>query len=73
MSARELEADLRALGIDCAVDARDRLAILILNGDPGRLASDDDARRDAVRLAESHGFTHLALEIGEDGRADADS
>lgn len=72
MSARDLEADLRALGIDCAVDGRDRLAILIPNGDPGRLAS-DDVRREAVRLAESHGFTHLALEIGDDVRADADS
>lgn len=71
MSARELEADLRAIGIDCAVDARDRLAILIPVGDPGRLSA-DDVRREAVRLAESHGFTHLALEIGDDARADAD-
>lgn len=62
MNAAALEADLRALGIACTVEARDRLAILIPLDDDDGLA-DDSIRLEAVRLAEVHGFTHLALEL----------
>lgn len=70
MSARELEADLRAMGIECTVEAREKLAILIPAGDARRLSS-ADARLEAVRLAEAHGFTNLALEIGDEPPLDA--
>ena len=62
MNAAALEADLRALGITCAVEGRERLAILIPLDDDDRLA-DHSVRLEAVRLAELHGFTHLALEL----------
>ena len=64
MNAAALEADLRALGILCTIEARDRLAILVPIATADHL-DQETVRRDAVRLAESHGFTHLALEIGE--------
>ena len=59
-----LEAELLALGVACSVEVRDRLALVVPRGDHSRLA-DPDVRREAVRLAESHGFTHLALELAE--------
>ena len=62
MSSSALEADLRALGIACTIEARDRLAILIPLGDSSALEQ-EEVRRAAVRLAESRGFTHLALEL----------
>lgn len=64
MNAAALEADLRALGIACTIEARERLAILVSDGAADRL-EDEQVRRDAVRLAEARGFTHLAFEIGE--------
>ena len=62
MSAAGLERALAALGIDCTVEARDKLAIIIPRE---RAASLQDAslRRSAIALLSEHGFTHLALEI----------
>ena len=64
-----LEADLASLGVACTVEARERLALVILRGDHSRLA-EPDVRREAVRLAESHGFTHLALELPDESAAE---
>lgn len=65
MSAVSLEAALRSAGIPCAVEALDRLAVLTPDdADAGRAAIHD--RREALRLARAHGFTHLALELPRD-------
>ena len=69
MSAAALESGLRSMGMVCAVEARDRLAVLVPSGDVSRFA-DADFRRDVVRLAQEHGFTHIALEL--DGSTGAD-
>jgi len=66
MSAATLEVALRAQGIACHVEARDRLAIVVPesaapNGMPD-LAS-REARERVLALAREHGFTHLALEL----------
>ena len=56
-----LEGALQSLGVECAVEAHDRLAVVV-----SRRAEDflDPARREAaLRLATEHGFTHVALEL----------
>ena len=56
-----LEGALRSIGVDCAVEARDRLAVVV----PQRAEdfTDPTRREAALRLATEHGFTHLALEL----------
>jgi hypothetical protein len=57
-----LTTALRALGVDCGVEAFDRLAVLTPH--PGVLGLDDRATRQAVvRLAREHGFTNVAVEL----------
>ena len=62
MSADGLQRALRAIGIDCTVEARDKLAIIIPAA-PARNFSEASLRRAAVALLAEHGFSHLALEI----------
>ena len=64
MSAEGLAAALRDLGVDCAVEARGKLAVL-LAGDASPLER-DDVRQAALALLGPHGFTHLALELLDD-------
>jgi hypothetical protein len=62
VSADGLERALRAIGIECTVEARDRLAIII----PSTLTpqfSETAVRRAAIAMLPEHGFSHLALEI----------
>jgi len=79
MSAASLEADLLAIGIECTVEAHDRLAVLIPARDSAVLR-DAQLRRAAIALLPAHGFTHLALEltgsglgIGTDARSGSDA
>ena len=70
MSAESLRAALSALGIECTVEARDRLAVIVpTNG--GAALRDPAARRSALALLSEHGFTHLALEIPDAPADDA--
>ena len=62
MSAHTFEAALRASGIRCAVDAMDRLAVIVPEDAEAGLAM-VRARREALRMLGAHGFTHLALEL----------
>lgn len=70
MSADGLQRALRALGIDCTVEARDKLAI-IMPSEPGRDLSEISLRRSAIALLAEHGFTHVALEIPDSPAGDA--
>ena len=70
MSADGLERALRAIGIECSVEARDRLAIIIPKA-PTRDFSEPSLRRAAIALLPEHGFSHLALEIPETSDGDA--
>lgn len=70
MSADGLERALRAIGIECSVEARDRLAIIIPKT-PARDFTEPALRRAAIALLAEHGFSHLALEIP--GTPDADA
>lgn len=64
MSARSLEQALAADGVHCAVEPRDRLAVLTpLDERAVALLCTAERRRAATALAGEHGFTHLALEL----------
>lgn len=58
-----LESHVTDSGLDCRVEVRDRLAILIpeQNRDNGRLNAEQ--RRLILQLAKSEGFTHVAVEL----------
>lgn len=65
--APALATALAALGVRCEVEARGRLAVLVPRAP---LALDDPARRrELQRLAQRHGFTHVALELTDDDAA----
>jgi hypothetical protein len=62
--ADALETALAAIGVHCTVEAHGRLAVLVPSVPQPALA-EPAARRRATALAEAHGFSHLALELGE--------
>ena len=62
MSAASLEADLRALGYDCRVEALERVAVITLSSEISDPVP-SELRKDALRVAPTHGFTHVALEV----------
>jgi hypothetical protein len=62
MNPGTLETALAERGIACRVEVRDRMAVVVLGGDPSD-ARVREWRADAVRLARAHGFTHVALEL----------
>lgn len=70
-----LAAALAERGVECVVEARDRLAVLFAS-DEWPAPGDAAERRALHRLATAYGFTHVALELdaGEAGTAsDADA
>jgi hypothetical protein len=72
VSAERLALDLEALGLRCAVEPRERLAVLVpLAASAAVALVDEPTRREAVRLARACGFTHLAVELvpADAGRA----
>jgi hypothetical protein len=62
VNARALQDALGALGLECTVETRERLAVLI----PPTMATPvltGAMRQRVVALARAHGFSHVALEI----------
>ena len=66
--AEGLASALAALGVRGTVEAHGRLALLVAAVPPAALR-EPAGRRRAAALAEAHGFTHLALALGEEGGA----
>ncbi|HJR62316.1 MAG TPA: hypothetical protein VJ803_01345 [Gemmatimonadaceae bacterium] len=64
MSLERLQRALADIGLPGTLEARGSLIILKLDADVS--LEDDDVRDSAFRLASSHGFTHLALELPND-------
>ncbi|HUF25368.1 MAG TPA: hypothetical protein VMM18_00200 [Gemmatimonadaceae bacterium] len=67
MKANAFEAALRAEGIDCTVEERDALAVVVPGGDgmprAGGAVLDAAQRALVLRLGREHGFTHVAVEL----------
>ena len=62
MSAEALREALRHEGLACEVEGRERLAIVVPEGDVERFA-DPALRARLIDLGAAHGFTHVAVEI----------
>jgi len=69
-SAAGLATALGSLGLDCDVEAHERLAVLVPRERAPDLAS-PERRRAVQRLAEEYGFTHVAVELTEADEARA--
>ena len=63
--AAGLAAALADRGLPCRVEERERLAIVVPQGELPALG-DAATRRDVHRLATTYGFTHVALELDAD-------
>ena len=61
-----LESQVRESGVDCRVEMRDRLAILVPESG-GQLSAEQ--RRQILQLAKTEGFTHVAVELDPVGAA----
>ena len=64
MSAGALASALGAEGLPCAVEAFDRLALIVPDESDVRVA-DHEVRERVLSLAREHGFTHAAIELFE--------
>ncbi len=72
MNATALAEALRGQGLDCVVDARERMAVLVpATGEAAGALAAEARRRAVLELARAHGFTHVAIELIDDVRAPA--
>lgn len=67
-NATALAADLAKLGLQCALEARGGLALLLPQSDSVARLEKDETRRAVVALAKQHGFTHVAIELPSERR-----
>lgn len=63
MSAESLRDALLTIGLDCHVEPQGAVALLV--GADAQQLADADRRREVTRLARDHGFSTVALELGE--------
>lgn len=67
-NAVALAAAIAELGIDCALEARGGLALLLPTPEGVAALQVDESRRAVVALAREHGFTHVAIELPSERR-----
>ena len=60
------ETLVRASGLPCRVEGRERLAVLVPDGNAGAMQLTADERQRILQVARSEGFTHVALELHAD-------
>ena len=60
-----LEERLKGVGIECRVEARERLAVLIPVGSGWQWGAEQ--RRLAIQLAREAGFSHVSVELDPAG------
>jgi hypothetical protein len=63
-----LAAAIAKLGIDCALEVRGGLALLLPTLDGVAALQGDEPRRAVLALAKDHGFTHVAIELPSERR-----
>ena len=61
-------AELSKLGIECSLEMRGGLALLLPTRDGVAALQLDETRRAVLALARQHGFTHVAIELPNDRR-----
>ena len=67
-NAVALAAAIAELGIDCALEARGGLALLLPTPEGVAALQVDESRRAVLALAKEHGFTHVAIELPNERR-----
>jgi hypothetical protein len=63
-----LAAAIAELGIDCALETRGGLALLLPTPEGVAALQVDERRRAVLALAKAHGFTHVAIELPSERR-----
>jgi len=63
-----LGAAIAKLGIDCALEVRGGLALLLPTAEGAAALQVDEKRRAVLALAKEHGFTHVAIELPNERR-----
>ena len=72
-NAVALAAAIAELGIDCALEARGGLALLLPTAEGVAALQVDESRRAVLALAKEHGFTHVAIELPSERRRSSTS
>ena len=76
-NAASLAAAIGALGVQCSLEARGGLALLMPDAASATKLQDPETRRAVLALAREHGFTHVGIELPNDrrgaGARDADA
>lgn len=67
-NASALAAAIAELGLQCALEARGGLALLLPVAESVEMLQQPETRRAVLALAREHGFTHVAIELPNDGR-----
>lgn len=67
-NASALAAAIAALGLQCALEARGGLALLLPGPESFEMLQQPETRRAVLSLARQHGFTHVAIELPNDRR-----
>ncbi len=67
-NAASLASAIAALGVQCSLEARGGLALLMPAPASVAKLQDPETRRAVVALAREHGFTHVAIELPKDLR-----
>jgi hypothetical protein len=69
-NASALAAAISAMGLQCALEARGGLALLLPVPESVEKLQDRETRRAVLALARQHGFTHVAIELPHERRND---
>ena len=69
-NAGSLAAAIAALGVQCSLEARGGLALLMPVPESVAKLQDPETRRMVLALAREHGFTHVGIELPNDRRGD---
>jgi hypothetical protein len=67
-NAVALAAAIAKLGIECALEVRGGLALLMPAQDSVIALQNDDTRSAVLALVKEHGFTHAAIELPSERR-----
>ena len=67
-NAASLAAAIATLGVQCSLEARGGLALLMPVAASVAKLQDPETRRAVVALAREHGFTHVGIELPKDLR-----
>ena len=67
-NASALASAIAELGVQCALEARGGLALLLPVQESVATLQSPDTRRAVLALARTHGFTHVAIELPTDRR-----